>query len=225
MTSYTAITDPDVDPESPGNTTLFTRLRDNPLAIAEGDATAPTVDKAIGANWVKLATATASTSSSIDFTTGIDSAYDEYIITMRGMRPTIDNTGLRLRMSTDGGSTWITADYDWQYNTSGVVGAGGSDDSYTASINSHCELTSLSLNAGSTHVAQGEIHVGSPADSSIATVGRAIFVNYVHSPSALYEHESSFDYGVAASVNAVQLYMSSGNISVGEFTLYGVRSL
>lgn len=43
MTIYTAIPDSDIDPESPGTTTLFTRLRDNPLAIAEGDPTAPDV--------------------------------------------------------------------------------------------------------------------------------------------------------------------------------------
>ena len=43
MTTYTAIPDSDIDPESPGTTTLFTRLRDNPLAIAEGDATAPDI--------------------------------------------------------------------------------------------------------------------------------------------------------------------------------------
>lgn len=46
MTVYAAIADSDVDPESPGTTTLFTRLRDNPLAIQEGDATAPSIQNA-----------------------------------------------------------------------------------------------------------------------------------------------------------------------------------
>jgi len=43
MTTYTAIPDSDIDPESPATTTLMTRLRDNPLAIAEGDASAPPI--------------------------------------------------------------------------------------------------------------------------------------------------------------------------------------
>jgi hypothetical protein len=43
MTTYTAIADSEIDPESPGIASLFTRLRDNPLAIAEGDATAPSI--------------------------------------------------------------------------------------------------------------------------------------------------------------------------------------
>ena len=41
MTTYTAIADADIDPESPGNTTLFTRLRDNPIAAFEKAAGAP----------------------------------------------------------------------------------------------------------------------------------------------------------------------------------------
>ena len=49
MTTYTAIADSDVDPESPGTTTLFTRLRDNPLAIQENNASAPNVAYAVAA--------------------------------------------------------------------------------------------------------------------------------------------------------------------------------
>ena len=43
MTAYVTIPDSDVDPESPITTALMTALRDNPLAIAERDATAPLV--------------------------------------------------------------------------------------------------------------------------------------------------------------------------------------
>jgi len=43
MVAYTEIPDTDVDPESPLTTTLFTRLRDNPKAIAEGSSGAPRV--------------------------------------------------------------------------------------------------------------------------------------------------------------------------------------
>jgi len=41
MTIYTAIADSEIDPESPGTTTLFTKLRDNPIAITEKAAGAP----------------------------------------------------------------------------------------------------------------------------------------------------------------------------------------
>ena len=37
MTVHTAIADSEIDPESPGTTTLFTKLRDNPIATYEGN--------------------------------------------------------------------------------------------------------------------------------------------------------------------------------------------
>ena len=44
MTTYTAIPNADVDVDSPLSTALITALRDNVLAIQEGDATAPRID-------------------------------------------------------------------------------------------------------------------------------------------------------------------------------------
>lgn len=41
MTSYTAILNGEIDPESPITTSLMTKLRDNPIAIAEGATGAP----------------------------------------------------------------------------------------------------------------------------------------------------------------------------------------
>jgi len=46
MTTYTAIADSEIDPESPGTTSLFTRLRDNPIAQTEGAAGAPKIQGA-----------------------------------------------------------------------------------------------------------------------------------------------------------------------------------
>lgn len=41
MTSYIAITDTETDPEAPLTATLAKKWRDNPIAIAEGDASVP----------------------------------------------------------------------------------------------------------------------------------------------------------------------------------------
>lgn len=43
MTTYTTITNAEIDQDSPVTQPLMTAMRDNPLAIAEGDATAPGV--------------------------------------------------------------------------------------------------------------------------------------------------------------------------------------
>lgn len=41
MASYSPIANTEIDPESPITASLLARLRDNPLAIQQGDATAP----------------------------------------------------------------------------------------------------------------------------------------------------------------------------------------
>ena len=56
--SWTAIPDVDIDQDSPGKTQLFTQLRDNQIAFAEGAASAPDVPRAV------LKTNTFSTSGS-----------------------------------------------------------------------------------------------------------------------------------------------------------------
>lgn len=49
MTTYTAITDTETGFEKPVTISLIRRLRDNPLAIQEGDATAPSIYTGIAA--------------------------------------------------------------------------------------------------------------------------------------------------------------------------------
>jgi len=69
MTAYNAIADSDIDPESPGTTTLFTRLRDNPIAITEGSSGAPNIQTAGIANnavtTAKLATGEQMTTTNV----------------------------------------------------------------------------------------------------------------------------------------------------------------
>lgn len=46
MTGYNTILDTEIDPDSPITTTLIARLRDNPIALAEGSPGAPKVQQA-----------------------------------------------------------------------------------------------------------------------------------------------------------------------------------
>lgn len=122
MTTYSAIADNEIDVDSPATTGLFTKLRDNPLAIQEGDATAPIVQKAKGANLVHLETLDTTSQTTVSFTSNIDSTYDwyEFHIINVGADATADR-GLTMQYSTDGGSTWKSTAAD--YSASGVTTA------------------------------------------------------------------------------------------------------
>ena len=60
-----------------------------------------------GASLVLLATGTASASTSLDFT-GLDTTYSSYQFTFDSILPASNNVSLRMRVSTDNGSTFIT---------------------------------------------------------------------------------------------------------------------
>lgn len=86
MTTYIAISNPEVAPDAPITTSLMTRLRDNPLAIQEGDPTAPSISMAAiaqggkgadgalvngttltGAGWFDFSSITLTTAKTIPF--------------------------------------------------------------------------------------------------------------------------------------------------------------
>lgn len=64
MATYTTITDAEIEPEKPVTTSLMNRLRDNPLAIAEGASGAPRIQQgaidsgAVGQSQLKTAVGT-----------------------------------------------------------------------------------------------------------------------------------------------------------------------
>lgn len=104
MTAYILITDAETDPEAPLTSELAKKWRDNPLAIQEGDASAPKIQmKAIpglvGVNRIDHNNTTAVTSS-LPFTSTWLSA-DLWA----DSGPGVTNT-LRMRVSSDGGTTW-----------------------------------------------------------------------------------------------------------------------
>jgi len=120
--TYTAIPNSDTDPDSPLTTGLITKLRDNPIAMAEGSAGAPKIETAaytagsvdqaaIGAAAVgqgELITASGAVSTS--------NTVNPSLLTLPG-----GQYGFypRTKESGDGGSANISADFPQQGNTYG----------------------------------------------------------------------------------------------------------
>ena len=57
MTTYTTVPNSDIDQDSPVTVALTTALRDNPLAIQEGDASAPKIQYAALDTWYSTVSA------------------------------------------------------------------------------------------------------------------------------------------------------------------------
>lgn len=125
MTTYTTIADSDIDPESPGTTTLFTRLRDNPIAITEGAAGAPSIANAAlagypfsilagdvtDAGFVKIDTWAGAAVASKAFTWD-ETTYGNILIVLDDIAPVNDGDALLLTLGYANGTAYF-ANHGW----------------------------------------------------------------------------------------------------------------
>lgn len=126
MTTYRSIVSTETDPQAPGTSSLFKALAANPLAIAEGDPTAPRVQAAAMINYITEVTHTNTTQAVLDL---------EYpavylrIDTFIGKTSNASGSNFRMRASSNGGTTWGA------YTTIAGLGADNSAIAGTLFIN------------------------------------------------------------------------------------------
>ena len=101
MTTYSTITDGQVDQDSPITQPLMTALRDNPIAIAEGAAGAPK----IADSWQALET----TSSNGLIVTDVDNGEGVRVLTSgNGIAFSGDTIYFKVSISSDNGATFVS---------------------------------------------------------------------------------------------------------------------
>ncbi len=162
---------------------------------------------------VLLSTASASGSSSIDFTSGIDSAYDEYILEITDLAPATDNADIYLLTSTDGGSTYDSGGSDYGFVTYG---------STTESTGAQIILGNGTGNAAG-EVFSGQVRIyGAASSNNTIIIPSCVSLN---TSGALQPGSTAYfaQRKSAADVDAIRIIMSTGNIASGEFKLYGVK--
>jgi len=113
VTTYTTITNGEVDQDSPVTQPLMEALRDNPLAIAEGDTTAPKVQAGAINNPSAVASrASPSSLPGVLFTiTDLDRVASIFVVSSAIARNISGGGGpvtttTRYRLSNDNGATW-----------------------------------------------------------------------------------------------------------------------
>lgn len=222
----------DIEPNGTGNVLLGNFTFDADQTVGAGqDNYVMTYDHSAGtigleaaagsAGLTLLATATASSDSSVDFTSGIDSTYDTYMVIGENIVTATDVVVLYLRTSANAGVSFDSGASD--YATSGIYMNGSSTVGgyYSGSV----AQVDLILNGG----------VGNDTGENFA------FVLFLHSPASTnktlldWKTTSVSNVGTIytasghamrksnAIVDAIRFFASSGNIASGEFKLYGVK--
>jgi hypothetical protein len=172
---------------------------------------------ATGSSYVLLGSATASSSSSIDFTSLITNTYDNYEVWFYGVLPATNATSLLIRGSTNNGSSYLSTNEYFSgriQNAASASTPGGGADNAASSIT----IADALSNAGSGG-SWGSIRLQRSSGSLMLVEWKAVWVN-----NASNVIQTSGGGIISANgVNAIRFLSSSGNIASGIFFLYGVK--
>ena len=188
------------------------------------DATAVGTTTQLG-NLIFISKQTASSSSSVSFTSGIDSTYKEYIFYFNNIHPATNNVKFQFNLSTDSGSNYnVTKTSSAFYHLHNEA-----DTETLLSYNSGGDLAQstnaqdIMQNMGTDNDQSGSgyLHIFEPSSTT--------FVKHFIASTQVY-HQADYSIGfntagygnTTSAIDAVQFSMSSGNIDAGEITLFGV---
>jgi hypothetical protein len=176
---------------------------------------------------VLLASATANNSTSVDFTSGIDSTYDHYIIGIDGLKAATDQTNLLMRVYDATLADWQSdaADYQWAGRIIVNTNEGSASSTGDSSMNLTTALGTLSISNADPYRAAYQIHLFNPSNTTYAknimwdgAYRTAAASNYIARIAGAGTY-----IGATNAITGVRFLMSSGNITAGNFYLYGVK--
>ena len=181
----------------------------------------------VGGNLKLISTTTASDSSTVSITSGIDSTYKEYVIKMINIHPGTDNVDFRMNLSADGGSNYNVT------KTSHFFRASHQEDDASASLDNATSpdlaqstgvqsISGLTIGGDNDQSCSGEIRLFDPSNTTFVKQYFVTTQTYSANGDASTQCFVAGYGNTTSAVNAIQFTMSSGNIQSGTFKLYGI---
>ena len=163
--------------------------------------------------WVEISRSTASASTNIEITTGIDATYKQYMVAFEGVVPATTGVYLQMQVGTGATPTWFTAATNYIY-VNDLTASG----TLTAFIRLSGSVVNT-LTEGGTH---GFLTFNDPSSATIRQ--RFSFDTNSSISGGLQRIVGAGQLRDTGAVTALRFYMSTGNIAVGDFVLYGLSN-
>jgi len=171
-----------------------------------------------------ISTQTASSSSTISFTSGIDDTYDEYVFKFYDIHPASDNVSFQVNFR-DGGTNYdatkTTTYFRALHKEDGSGGSLGYRTGDDLAQSTSAQKLGGGLGNGNDECLVGTLHLFNPSSTT--------FVKHFIVRTNLYESDNhTVDNYIAGycnvtdAIDGVQFSMSSGNIDSGVIKLYGI---
>ena len=167
---------------------------------------------------------TASSSSTISFTSGIDSTYKEYLFTFKNIHPGTDAGRLQVNFSVDGGSNYNVTKTSTSFRSEHTE-ADSSGLEYTSGFDlaQSTDFQTLSTPCGNDNDQNcvGTLNLFNPSSTTFVKN----FICQTNNYGQGDESSSLFTNGygnTTSAIDAVQFKMHDGNIDAGDICLYGL---
>ena len=194
----------------------------NTLWASDGAGNLSSINSAFHGSTTFISSATMSATSTVEFSSGITSTYDEYMFVCTDIHPASNSEGFVVNFSTGGAYTIAMTTTAWQC---GQYENGTREFQYEAnrdlSQGTNQRLAQAISNDADATCA-GILYLYGPSSTTYAKNFYSRFHNY-------HDSNISQDWYIAGYVNTtsavtgVQFKMSSGNIDVGTIAMYGIK--
>ena len=176
-------------------------------------------------NLIFISRSTASSSSSVSITSGIDSTYKEYIFVFNNIHASTQ-AHFQVNFSADGGSN-----YNVTKTTSYFRSVHDEPDSYTAvayetsrdlAQGTGYQNLSSGIDADDDGSVSGYLHLFDPSNTTFVKHFFSVTNAMVHANYCMTDFCGGYG-NTTSAINAVNFKMTSGNIDSGTIDLYGVK--
>jgi hypothetical protein len=180
---------------------------------------------AAGGEWTLIQTQTASSSATVDFTSGLDSTYDEYCFKFINIHPQTDDTEFQFNMSVDGGSNYNVTKTGSAFEASHTE----ADDATALGYQTGNDVTQVTgfqdiakgLGTDNDQSASGWVYLFNPASTTFVKHYQCLGQTYKSNDASGFLRTAGYG-NTTSAVDAVQFKMNSGNIDSGTISLFGI---
>ena len=178
----------------------------------------------LGGSLVLISTQTASSSSAISFTSGIDSTYKEYQFHFTDIHPS-EETQFQFQGSTNGGSSYgvtitsttFSTQHDEGDSSTNLNYAGGRDNAQSTGFQALTHSVKID-NDGSTG---GILYLFDPSSTTFVKNWISTFNFMSTNPGSQNVYHAGY-FNTTSAIDAIRFNFGSGNIDAGTIKLYGV---
>ena len=175
-----------------------------------------------------ISSQTASSDSSLSFTSGIDSTYSKYIFKFVNIHPSDNNALLQIRASTDGGSSYgVTITTSYVQAEHAEDGSGNTRILYNTSFHLAQSTSNQWISNGISNdndgSASGELELYNPSSTTYIKQIMGSMQQMSGGGVSRNAYVGGY-YNTTSAIDAIQFVMTAGTIDSGTISLYGVSS-